>query len=378
MSVELSGTNSSQIASALLRERRKAGSPTMGMVLTLVVVTDEGAHYDALRAAKDVSREHPSRILGVIRRSARGVANLDAEVKIGDGGSGETVLLRMSGQLAKHPESVVLPLLLPDSPVVVWWPGKPPDDPAGDPLGALGIRRITDAAATQRGRGAAMLTQATNYAPGNTDLSWTRLTPWRALLAAALDQYPARIKSGTVSAERVNPSADLLAAWLTHRLKVPMRRVVSKGPGITGVALLTGGGEIEISRPDGLLADFAIPNAPVRPVALKRREIAELLAEELRRLDPDDVYANTVRAMCNIAEKANATSMPTAATSVGKSATTANATFGTDKLGVTRKAAKAGTTKTGVTKKAAVKKSATKAAAAKKPASVKKRAARPS
>jgi glucose-6-phosphate dehydrogenase assembly protein OpcA len=300
MSIELTSTNASTIASALLQERRKAGSPAMGMVLTLVVVTDEGSHYDAIRAAKAVSHEHPSRILGVIRRSARGAANLDAEVRIGDGGSGETVLLRMSGPLTKHSESVVLPLLLPDSPVVVWWPNKAPDDPATDPLGRLAKRRITDTASVDRGRAAAMLTQATNYSPGNSDLSWTRLTPWRALLAAALDQYPTKVKSGRVAAERINPSADLLAAWLSDRLKVKVDRVQSKGPGITTVSLTTSGGDIVITRPDGLLAEFSIPNAPTRPVALKRRELAELLAEELRRLDPDDVYAETVRALCRI------------------------------------------------------------------------------
>lgn len=301
MSIDLTATNASKIASALLQERRKAGSPSMGMVLTFVVITDEGDHYDALRAARAVSREHPSRILGVIRRSMRGAANLDAEISIGEGGSGETVLLRMSGELAKHSESVVLPLLLPDSPVVAWWPGKPPDDPAHDALGALAQRRITDTAATGRGRNRSMLTQATNYAPGNTDLSWTRLTAWRALLAAALDQYPAKITGGTVEADRVNPSADLLVAWLTYRLKVVVGRSVSKGPGITSVTLTTGGGDIAISRPDGVLAEFTIPNSPPRPVALKRREVPELLSEELRRLDADDIYADTVKSLCRLA-----------------------------------------------------------------------------
>jgi len=269
--------------------------------MTFVVVTDEGDHYDALKAARAVSREHPSRILGVIRRGARGAPKLDAEIKIGDGGSGEQVLLRMSGELARHPESVVLPLLLPDSPVVIWWPGRAPEEPAIDPLGRLAQRRITDMAAVKRGRAKAMLDQAKNYAPGNTDLSWTRLTPWRALLAAALDQYPAKVSGGEVAAERSNPSADLLTAWLTNRLEVPIERVVSKGPGITHVRLATGGGDIEISRPDGVLAQFTIPNAPNRPVALKRRDTAELLAEELRRLDTDDIYQDAVQQMCVLA-----------------------------------------------------------------------------
>ncbi|MDX6319032.1 MAG: hypothetical protein QOD35_2432 [Nocardioidaceae bacterium] len=308
MSIDLTNTNASKIAGGLIRARREAGSPTMGMVLTFIVVADEGSHYDALKAARSVSREHPSRVIGVIRRSARGPANLDAEIRIGDGTSGEQVLLRMSGELAHHPESVVLPLLLPDSPTVIWWPSKPPDNPATDPLGALAQRRITDAAAVDRRRAAAMLKQASNYAPGNTDLSWTRITPWRALLAAALDQYPAKVMSGVVAAERGNPSADLLVAWLTDRLKVDIHRSVSRGPGITDVSLMTGGGQIEIARPDGRLAQFTIPNSPQRPVALNRRDLAELLAEELRRLDPDDVYEDTVKTLCRISDNVPALS----------------------------------------------------------------------
>jgi glucose-6-phosphate dehydrogenase assembly protein OpcA len=303
MSIDLTNTNAAKIASGLIRARREAGSPTMGMVLTFIVVADEGSHYDALKAARAVSREHPSRVIGVIRRTNRGAAKLDAEIRIGDGTSGEQVLLRMHGELANHAESVVLPLLLPDSPTVIWWPGKAPNDPATDPLGALAQRRITDAAALDRGRAASMLTQAANYAPGNTDLSWTRITPWRALLAAALDQYPAKIMSGVVSAERANPSADLLVAWLTDRLGVEIRRAITKGPGITDVSLMTGGGEIEIARPDGRLAQFTIPNSPQRPVALNRRDLAELLAEELRRLDPDDVYEDTVKSLCRLSDK---------------------------------------------------------------------------
>jgi glucose-6-phosphate dehydrogenase assembly protein OpcA len=298
--IDLTDTNASKISNALLHARRRAGSPSMGMVMTFIIVTDEGDHYDALKVARSVAREHPSRIIGVIRRSARGASNLDAEVSVGDGGSGESVLLRLSGELANHADSVVLPLLLPDSPVVVWWPSKAPENPAEDPIGVLAQRRITDTVHTTRGKAAALLAQCQNYAPGNTDLSWTRLTHWRALLAAALDQYPARVTGGRVAAERGNASADLLVAWLSDRLGVTIERVVSKGPGITDVSLQTGGGDIEINRPDGRLASFSIPNAANRPVALKRRDTAELLAEELRRLDSDEVYAATVANVCQL------------------------------------------------------------------------------
>jgi glucose-6-phosphate dehydrogenase assembly protein OpcA len=292
MTIDLKDTNASQVANALLRARREAGSPTMGMVLSLIVVTDEGNYSDSLKAANTVAKEHPARILGVIRRTSRGPSRLDAEVKIG---SGQAVLLRMSGELTKHAESVVLPLLLPDSPVVSWWPAKAPDNVGEDALGSLAQRRITDSAFAPRGKSTALLTQALHYSAGNTDLAWTRLTHWRALLAAALDQYTGKVRSAEVVNERISPSADLLAAWLRSRLKIEVTRASSNGPGITLVRMATADGDIAISRPDGRLAQFTIPGQPDRPVALKRRETAELLAEELRRLDPDDVYAQTVK-----------------------------------------------------------------------------------
>jgi glucose-6-phosphate dehydrogenase assembly protein OpcA len=300
MTVELKDTNASQVASALLQARREAGSPAMGMVLTLIVVTDERSYHDSLKAATAMSKEHPARILGVIHQSSRGTPRLDAEVKIGDGGSGEAVLLRMSGELSGHAESVVLPLLLADSPVVTWWPAKAPDDVAADALGSLAQRRITDSAFAPRAKSSALLTQALNYRDGNTDLAWTRLTHWRALLAAALDQYTGKVRSAEVMSQRISPSADLLAAWLRSRLKIDVERSSSKGPGITQVRMATADGDIAINRPDGKLARFTIPGQPDRPVALKRRETAELLAEELRRLDPDDVYAQTVKVLATV------------------------------------------------------------------------------
>ena len=151
MKIDLTETTSSKINQALVSARRAAGSPAVGMVLTLVVVTDEENAYDALKSAGDSSREHPSRIIAVIKRVSRSPrsrrdARLDAEVRVGsDSGSGETIVLRLHGELANHAQSVVLPLLLPDAPVVVWWPEGAPEDPANDPLGALAQRRITDA-----------------------------------------------------------------------------------------------------------------------------------------------------------------------------------------------------------------------------------------
>jgi glucose-6-phosphate dehydrogenase assembly protein OpcA len=293
--IELIETNAAKIAAEFVAARIRAGSPAMGMVMTLVIVVDEDGAPDAMRAARQASHEHPARVLGVILGDARGTPQVNAQVMTGDGWTGETALIRLKGEVVKHPESVVLPLLLPDSPVAMWWPAESPEDPASDPLGRLAQRRITDAAAAVRGKAKAIHLQCSSYSPGNSDLAWTRITPWRALLAAALDQHQPKVTGGSVTAERISPSAELLVAWLSDRLKVRVGRKNSRGPGITEARLDTKEGPIMISRRDGRLATFTSPDRPDRPVALKRRQLPELLAEELRRLDEDDVYAATAR-----------------------------------------------------------------------------------
>ncbi|MFC6285128.1 glucose-6-phosphate dehydrogenase assembly protein OpcA [Nocardioides sp. GCM10027113] len=295
--IELTDTNSAEIAAEFVRARTRAGSPAMGMVMTLIIVVDEDDAEDAMEAAQAASHEHPARVLGVILGDGRGSSQVNAQVGIGSGSgwTGETALIRLKGEVTKHPESVVLPLLLPDSPVAIWWPTDSPDDPAADPLGSLAQRRVTDSAAATRRRTRAIQLQCMAYSRGNTDLAWTRITPWRALLAAALDQHRLKVTRASVTSERISPSADLLAAWLSDRLRVRVDRRTSEGPGITEVVLETKEGPITISRPDGKLAIFSSPGRPDRPVALKRRELPELLAEEFRRLDEDDVYAATAR-----------------------------------------------------------------------------------
>ncbi|MFE7270664.1 glucose-6-phosphate dehydrogenase assembly protein OpcA [Streptomyces sp. NPDC057623] len=300
MKIDLTDTTASKINKALVQGRRAIGTPAVGMVLTLVIVTDEENAYDALKAANDASHEHPSRTLVVIKRVSRSPrdrtqSRLDAEVRVGaDAGSGETVVLRLYGEVSDHAQSVVLPLLLPDAPVVVWWPVNAPLDPANDPLGALAQRRVTDTYASEQPV-RELSSRADAYTPGDTDLSWTRITPWRSMLAAALDQVVCEVRAVEVEGEEFNPSCELLAMWLADRLDVPVKRSLSSGPGLTAVRMDTDCGPITLDRADGSLATLSIQGQPDRGVALKRRETAELIAEELRRLDPDDTYASALR-----------------------------------------------------------------------------------
>jgi glucose-6-phosphate dehydrogenase assembly protein OpcA len=293
MMIDLTQTTTREIHDALTRARDQMGGPTTGMVLNLIIMTDESAQYDAVRAASQAAREHPCRVLAVIARDPGADARLDAEIRTGEGAPGQTVLLRIYGPMGLHADSVILPLLVPDTPVVTWWPRIGPPVPSADPLGMLAQRRVTDAAASPE-PAQALVALAAGYRPGDTDFSWTRATTWRSVLAATLDQPHGEITGGSVAAEPRNPSADLIAAWLTQRLEAPFTREESAGPGITEVRFAVTDGDITIARPDGRTAILSRPGQQERRVALHRRDTAELLAEELRRLNPDEVYGETL------------------------------------------------------------------------------------
>ncbi|MGH8826487.1 MAG: glucose-6-phosphate dehydrogenase assembly protein OpcA [Jiangellaceae bacterium] len=296
MIVDMPSTTAGDVGKRMVDLREQHGAVTLGRVLTMVVVADDEHAEDAIRSANDASHEHPCRIIAVIRGTSRGSARLDAQIRVGgDAGASEVIILRAFGPLTAHLVSIVMPLLLPDTPIVAWWPGEAPAVPADDPIGALAQRRITDSAACKRPV-AALQDRMEGYQPGDTDLAWTRLTLWRALLAAALDQPPnEKVTSARVVGASESPSTDLLAGWLALTLRCPVTRSKASGAaGMVKVKLERESGPIIISRPDEEVATLTTPGHVDRRVALPRRSVGECLAEELRRLDPDDVYGEVL------------------------------------------------------------------------------------
>jgi glucose-6-phosphate dehydrogenase assembly protein OpcA len=303
MIIDLPSTTASAVNHALIDVRERGGAVAVGRVLNLVIVTDDSAQVErAIEAANEASMEHPCRVLVVARGLKRAGTRLDAQIRVGgDAGASEVLVLRLYGPLADHGDSVVVPLLLADCPVVTWWPGVSPTVPAIDPLGQLAQRRITDAAAAAQPI-KALESRRSTYTPGDTDLAWSRLTPWRGLLAAALDLPPYEdVDAVTVTGAADNPSTDLLAGWLRSRLQVPVRRRTSPpGGGIHAAVLERRSGPVELVRPDGKVGTLRQPDQPDRHVPLRRRPVRECLAEELRRLDPDEIYYAALQAMTEV------------------------------------------------------------------------------
>jgi glucose-6-phosphate dehydrogenase assembly protein OpcA len=298
MATILWDTNGTEIVKTLAAERRAAGALATGLALTLVVISDEKHVEEAQSAATAAAAAHPCRILVVVRRKLEADDRLDAEVQVGGRlGTNESVVMRMYGRLTLHAESVVLPLLASDAPVVTWWHGDTPQVLAHDALAVLAGRRITDTATAENPL-AALKQRAKDYAPGDTDLAWTRTTPWRAVLAAAFDDLVGTPRSAEVHAEAGNPSAALMGGWLKARLGIRVKQVDSEGPGLTAVEVrLEGTDIVRIDRPDGYLATLTRTGMSDRQLPLKRRSLSELIGEELRRLDADQPYADALSAV---------------------------------------------------------------------------------
>jgi glucose-6-phosphate dehydrogenase assembly protein OpcA len=289
-------TTGKAVMNALAAERRTAGGVASGLALTLVAVVDEKRIPDAEAAATIAAAAHPCRILIVARYNVtQPQSRLDAEVVVGGRlGPCEAVVMRMRGRLALHAESVVMPLLAPDVPVVTWWHIHPPERIAHDPLGVVADRRITDAEQSTDPI-TALRMRADDYAPGDTDLAWTRSTPWRTLIAGAFDGFRASVDAVVIRAPDNDPTAALLGGWLTARLGITPSW--DQADTLSQVRFeLSDGDVIELVAGNDSTAVLRRANFPDRIMPLGRRHLGDELAEELRRLDPDQPYAHALAA----------------------------------------------------------------------------------
>jgi glucose-6-phosphate dehydrogenase assembly protein OpcA len=165
-------------------------------VLNLIVVTDEEAAPEVTRSVSNLAGRYPARAILLISdpEGARNVeVGLSAFCNVRGGGGAqvcaEQVTIHAEGPPANHLESLAGPLLIPDLPVFLWYPGAfSPHAPEFAAMADLADRVIVDSAAREDRedslREMAALIEGENM-PAVGDLQWVGLSPWRSLLADA-------------------------------------------------------------------------------------------------------------------------------------------------------------------------------------------------
>lgn len=307
MIITMRNTETREISAKIDELHEERGEAALGRVLTLLISTNEEALERDLEVANNASREHPCRVIAVAPSSRRAVPSedgeerstfLDAQIRFGsDAGAGEIIVLRPRGGLVRHADTLVIPLLVPDTPVVAWWPNEAPANLSKDLLGSMASSRITDAMHSSNPQ-RTMDDLRRNRSVKDVDMSWTRLTVWRAMIASMLDQPPhLPVSNVRVTGQKDYLPLDLLAAWLRLRLNVPV--MIEEDPdatAVTGVYLTRGDGVLSLERPstDDGFAVISVPGQSPQTISVPARTLEECLSEELGRLYPDEIYNEVV------------------------------------------------------------------------------------
>jgi glucose-6-phosphate dehydrogenase assembly protein OpcA len=185
----------------------------------------EGAARETLEG---LAERHPSRGIMLLPVPESQRDELDAEVlvrcfrneSLGRDVCAEVIVIRLNGERASAPASVVLPLLVSDLPVFLRWRGEPPfAEQPFEELVDVADRLIVDSR-EWRDPERAMASLAA-YLPrvAISDISWARTEPWRRGLA---ELWPGVADAAELRI--VGPDADalLLAHWLGSRLGRPL------------------------------------------------------------------------------------------------------------------------------------------------------------
>lgn len=348
---------------AVAHAKERGQTLARASVLNLVVYAERENHARrAARTVADLALRHPSRAIVLLGdRDREGVVasvQLHVHVPQSDGAQPilyEQILARVSGDFDERVASVVIPLLVPDLPVFLWWTGTPPSDARRlDDLLTLADRLIVDSADFARAdRTLPEVARLVRFHVGITDLNWARLTHWRELIAQFFDVPAWRpfldgitgLRAGfavDMDGRDIHPSqALLLLGWLASRLG--WRPIEALAPSEAGGLLF------RMSRADGAAvmvrlrprfergldtgdvsgvriqatigrntAEFVIKRAPderhatataiidgvvraERVVPLPALGIRELLGEELAIAGNDHVYEEALAALMALA-----------------------------------------------------------------------------
>ena len=262
-------------------------------------------HRDRRGRAVRRGRAPPTRPAGSTRAgsspsspaSRKADSRLDAEIRVGDGARrARRSCCACTARSASTPTRWSRRCSCPTSP---WSPGGPTSAPAiagraparrarPAPGHRRGGRRV--AARAPEGPGGGLPAGRHRLRAGPGPPRGARCSPPR--WTSRTRQIIARRGRGRAGQPDRGPDRRLAGASGCRRAGRPgrLRRPGHHRGGVRHAGRATSA----VTRTDGRTATLAWPGRADRMVALHRRDTAELLAEELRRLDPDEVYAETL------------------------------------------------------------------------------------
>lgn len=331
-------------------------------VLNLVVFATREVHARRAAATIDeLATRHPSRAIVVVadreREGRPPELEMHCHLPTSDGTqrvSYEQILIRARGDADRRLVSAVIPLLLPDLPVFLWWTETPPLEASyfADLL-ALTDRLIVDSADFARPDATLARLHAVARAGhgryGLTDFNWTRITPWRELTSQFFDVPAWRPFLDGITGLRVGFAVDadgreihpsqalLFIGWLASRLGWRARESLapSEAGGLLFAMRRLDGTDIQVRvRPrfmrgldegdlsglriqaehDGQHAEFVVKRAEngghatalvtvggrgvaERIVPLGKPAVSDLLGEELTIARSDAIYEDALAAL---------------------------------------------------------------------------------
>lgn len=304
--------------------------------LTLIAVVDDEGDADAIaETLAQLMHEHPSRAI-VVRLAAGDAGVLEADVDarcwmpFGTRQQicSEQIVIRCSEKTLAEIPSVILPLIVPDLPVVLWSASEratrsPAFPNLAEPAGRVILDSFFSAAPLEALE--SLEPWLARREPRITDLSWTRLTRWRSLLAQVFENEIYRshsrqlseavIRYEGVEGAAVPPTALLLAGWLAASLgwscdesrlpaglrfeRVPAEVRPSRLRSFELRAPQPAAMRVAIARSGETCGEVRVEVAGLDPVmnrvSLPRSNALLLLGEELSVQKPDPIFERSLR-----------------------------------------------------------------------------------
>ena len=287
-------------------DKKAAVLRACAMTFLVVLEQEEDAHA-AGEALAELIHENPSRAI-VLRINPEDGDQLEARVLAQcwmPFGRRQQICceqIEISASVSRLEEipRIVMGLTVADLPVVLWCrSARLYADPRFAHLLPLVDKLVIDTATFARPEDGIAFIRNLSSQRVVADLTWTRLTPWREMVAVLFDE-PARRKLlanvANVIVRHAGPvapvSARYLAGWLRATMPAPARirfesaalpAIVFQGPGVDASIHLDGGwAELKL-------------NACSDRAAFPERVNWQLLREELAILGRDSVFDNSVR-----------------------------------------------------------------------------------